>query len=67
MNIQALEDRIACEIDTWRKGNTHNIMAPGFAYMGHGASETEAIKDFLVRNGLETKATLMHYGENDGR
>lgn len=58
MNRQELEARLCDSVDTWRKGEIFNIMAAGFIYIGTGKTEADAVADFLIRNGLETRETI---------
>jgi hypothetical protein len=55
MTAQALELRIASNVEHNKRGEIHFIKSKSFSESGMGRTEADAVKDFLYRNGLERR------------
>jgi hypothetical protein len=51
--VEALEARIASNVETVKMRNHYRIFSRSFSYHGQGLTLADACLNFLIRNGLE--------------
>jgi len=53
--VDALEARICTNVSFWKEWRGFGVSAKGFSFEGKGRSPEAAVRDFLIRNHLESK------------